>query len=89
GEQSASAAAHFGRITELEPLDAFGSAGRYDRSALARAYGGTRARVARGWRKTGDRFESITLISPYPDATLTRLNPGTLIIRFSIISVSP
>ena len=38
--------------------------------------------------KTGDRFESITLVSPYPDATLTRLNPGTLIIRFTIISAS-
>jgi len=26
-------------------------------------------------------FESLTLISPYPDPTLTRLEPGTLIIR--------
>ena len=79
---------HFGALDATEPLEAFGSAGRYDRAALARLYRATRPRVARGWRRQGDRFESITLVSPYPDATLTRLNPGTLIIRFTIISAS-
>ena len=74
--------AHYGAIESLEPLDAFGSAGRYDRAALARLYGGSRPRVTHGWRRDGGRFESLTLISPYPDATLTRLNAGTLIIRF-------
>src|SRR5438552_16437453 len=54
----------------VDPLDAFGAAGPYDRSALARLYGGTRVRVARGWIDNADRFESITLLSPYPDATL-------------------
>ena len=82
------AAVHYGAIAETDWQAAFGTAGRYDRARVARLYGGTAVRVARGWRKTGDRFESITLISPYPDATLTHLNPGTLIIRFSIISVS-
>jgi len=67
-----------------EPLDAFGSAGRYDRSAVARLYGGSRPRVARGWRQGGDHFESITLISPYPDPSLARLVPGTLVIRWII-----
>src|SRR5258708_25087956 len=80
---------HYGAVAETDWFGAFGSAGPYDRARVARLYGGTAVRVTRGWRKTGDRFESITLISPYPDATLTHLNPGTLIIRFSIISVSP
>jgi hypothetical protein len=74
-----------GPIEALEPLDAFGAAGTYDRPALARLYGGTRVQVARGWTQTGLRFESITRLSPYPDATLTRLLPGTLEIRFVAI----
>ena len=36
-------------------------------------------------RARGDRFESITLLSPYPDASLTHLLPGTLEIRFVAI----
>ena len=79
---------HYGTIAETDPLEAFGTAGRYDRAAVARLYAATRARVARGWKQQGNRFESITLVSPYPDAMLTRLNPGTLIIRFTIISAS-
>ena len=79
-----------GPIEALEALDAFGTAGTYDRPALARLYGGSRVQVARGWRRTGDRFESITRFSPYPDASLTRLLPGTLEIRFiAILSPSP
>src|SRR5262245_1501570 len=69
-------------VEELEPLDAFGSAGRYDRAALARLYGGRRVRVARGWKEEGRRFESVTLLSPYPDASLTRLHEGTMVIRW-------
>jgi hypothetical protein len=74
-----------GPIEALEALDAFGAAGRYDRPALVRLYGGTRVQVARGWIRSGDRFESITRLSPYPDASLTRLLPGTLEIRFIAI----
>ncbi len=69
------------RSNRLEPLDAFGAAGDYDRST-SRLYGGTRARVAREWSEQGGTFESITLISPYPDATLTHLLPGTMVIRW-------
>ena len=68
----------------VDPLDAFGAAGPYDRSALARLYAGKRVRVARGWIDNAERFESITLLSPYPDATLTRLLPGTMIITWSL-----
>jgi hypothetical protein len=68
----------------MDPLDAFGAAGTYDRSKVARLYGGSRPKVAHGWRQTGDHFESITLISPFPDASLERLLPGTLVIRWII-----
>jgi hypothetical protein len=69
-------------IEAIEPLDAFGLAGDYDRSKLTRLYGGTRARVAHQWKQQADAFESVTFISPYPDATLTRLMPGTMLIRW-------
>jgi hypothetical protein len=72
----------YGHVEALEPLDAFGAAGPYDRPKLARLYSGTRVRVARGWRVRGDAFESVTLLSPHPDAELTRLVPGTMVIRF-------
>jgi len=68
----------------LEALDAFGSAGTYDRARLARLYGGTRVRVARSWTENGSDIISITRLSPYPDATLSRLLPGTLEIRFTV-----
>ena len=74
---------HYAPVETLVASEAFGAAGPYDRSALARLYGGGRAKVARGWRQAGDRFESVTLISPYPDVTLTRLVPGTMVIRWS------
>jgi hypothetical protein len=69
-------------VEPLEAADAFGGAGSYDHAALARLYGGRRARVARGWTEAADRFEAVTLISPYPNATVTTLEPGTLIIRW-------
>ena len=73
-------ATHYGAVEDADWLTAFGSAGSYDRAHVARLYGGTGVRLARGWRKEGSRFESITLISPYPDPSLTRLERGTLVI---------
>lgn len=70
------------RIEAGDPLDAFGTAGPYDRWAVTRLYGGRRVRVARAWAASGKEFESQTFLSPYPDATLTRLMPGTMIITF-------
>jgi hypothetical protein len=70
-------------IESVEPLDAFGTAGSYDRFAVTRLYGGRRARVAHGWREEAGRFESITLISPYPNASLDRLVEGTMIIQWT------
>jgi hypothetical protein len=72
------------RIEALEALEAFGAAGPYNRAALARLYGGTRVQVARRWQQRANQFISETLLSPYPDATLTRLNPGTMVIRFTV-----
>jgi hypothetical protein len=80
--QNAEPGPRYGAIEALEALDAFGAAGNYQRAALARLYGGGRVRVARGWSASAGRFESITLLSPYPDASLTHLLPGTLEIRW-------
>src|SRR6266851_1105702 len=71
-------------IDALEALDAFGAAGSYDRWVLVRLYGGTRVRVARGWTAASDRFLSVTRLSPYPDASLTHLLPGTMEIRWTL-----
>jgi hypothetical protein len=68
----------------LEALDAFGTGGRYRRSAVARLYGGRRVRVERRWTDAPGRFESVTRLSPYPDASLARLISGTMEIRFTI-----
>ena len=74
----------YGASELQDPLDAFGAAGSYSRAALARLYGGKRVRVARGWIEYADRFESVTLLSPHPDAALTRLIPGTMVIRWTL-----
>ena len=68
-------------VRGLAPADAFGNAGTYDRSKLARLYGAERARVARGARlESGRVVESWSLISPYPDPALQTLRTGTLLI---------
>ena len=69
------------RIESLAPVDALGLTGPYDKSVIARVYGGTPARVARGPRMVAEQpVEAWTLISPYPDDRLRRLVPGTLLI---------
>ncbi len=68
----------------LDALDAFGTAGSYDRAKLQRLYGGTRVRVARSWTANGSELIATTRLSPYPDATLTHLPAGTIEIRFII-----
>jgi hypothetical protein len=70
-------------VETLDALDAFGASRSYDRAGLARLYGGVRARVAHGWTRTADRFESLTFISPYPNTPMTSLEPGTMMIRWT------
>jgi hypothetical protein len=63
----------------VNALDAFGLSGRYNRWSLARLYGAGRTRVARGPRiEDGQVVEAWTLISPYPDVAMSRLEEGTL-----------
>lgn len=65
--------------------DAFGRSGAYNRWSVARLYGSRQPRVARGVRRAGAGVaESWTLVSPYPSADLTRLEPGTLLIVLRI-----
>jgi hypothetical protein len=71
-------------IAPSAPLDAFGTAGPYDRFGVARLYGGRPALLARGWRRSDRGLESVTLISPYPDRALAHLVQGTLEVRFII-----
>jgi len=73
---------HLAEPERLEPLDAFGTAGSYSRSRLVQLYGGRRVTVQRGWREADGRLESVTLVTPYPDPTLTRLHSGTMVIRW-------
>jgi hypothetical protein len=75
-----------GPIEALDPLDAFGTVGAYDRSKLARLFGGRRAAVVRGWSNEGEGLLSVTLVSPYPDPAFTALLPGTLVIRYVVES---
>jgi hypothetical protein len=69
------------QVQSLDPLEAFGTAGVYDRSKLARLFAGRRVSAVRGPVERGGKVvAAVTLISPYPDATLSRLEKGTLVI---------
>jgi len=68
------------QVTRMEAHEAFGQAGIYDRLRLAQLFGGTRLHVVRGSLPHDGVRDGYTLISPYPDASLTAVNPGTLVI---------
>ena len=69
------------RIQELDPLDVFGETGTYPRTRVARLYTGRRASVVRvPIERHGSTMAAVTLVSPYPDPTISRLEPGTMII---------
>jgi hypothetical protein len=67
-----------------EVQDAFGSAGPFDRFRLAELFTGLHPLVARGSLVREGRREAYTLISPYPDATLSTLEKGTMVIVFHL-----
>jgi hypothetical protein len=66
------------------PYDAFGLSGSYNRWRVAGLYRSRRAQVARGPRLDQGQTESWTLIAPYPDEALQRLESGTLIVVLRI-----
>jgi hypothetical protein len=65
-------------------LDAFDGSTQADRFRIAELYVGIHPFVARGSLQRGGRRVAYTLISPYPDASLSRLLPGTMIIVFHV-----
>jgi hypothetical protein len=67
-------------LENLGPLDAFGLSGRYTPYLLSRLYTAGPAHVARGPHESAQGYETWTLVSPYPDAALTRLSGGTLLL---------
>jgi len=68
------------RILRADPVTAFGTEGRYDRSRLARLFVGRQVEVARGALESGGDVSSYTLITPVPDRTLSTLDPDTMVI---------
>jgi hypothetical protein len=68
-------------VRSLDPLQAFGRAGTYNQTTVARLYTGRKANVVRiPVEQHGRTIAAITLISPYPDPTLTHLEEGTMVI---------
>jgi len=66
-------------VLEMDPLMAFGEAGTYEKTTVARLYAGRKAKVVRiPVERDGRTVAAVTLVSPYPDATLSRLVEGTM-----------
>jgi hypothetical protein len=72
------------KVQRQDVPDAFDGASRADRFRLAELYVGIHPLVARGSLVRDGRREGYTLISPYPDASMTRLQPGTMVIVFHV-----
>jgi hypothetical protein len=72
------------QVTHPEAHEAFGQAGLYDRYQLAELFGGQRLSVVRGSLTAGGYRTAYTLISPYPDGTLSRILHGTMVIQVRI-----
>ncbi len=73
--------------TRPEAHGAFGQEGLYDRARLARLFNGKRVTVVRGSLPRDGRRLAYTLVSPYPDATLSRIVEGTMVIEFRVPSL--
>ncbi len=67
-----------------EAHNAFGTDGVYDRLRLARLFTGKRVTVVRGSLLHGGRRLAYTLISPYPDPSLSTIESGTMVIEFAV-----
>jgi hypothetical protein len=73
-------------VEDLGAMDAFGLSGHYPRYIMAKLFAAGPVHVARGPHSTPSGFDTWMLASPYPDAALTRLSPGTLLL---ILRVPP
>jgi hypothetical protein len=69
--------------------EAFDVAALFDRPRLARLYGGTRPKTARGPIGSPNTRAVVLLLSPYPEADLKRLNAGTLIMVVALTNRRP
>ena len=67
-----------------EANGAFGQEGAYDRARLARLFNGKRVTVVRGSLVQNGQRLAFTLVSPYPDPTLSHLVDGTMAIEFRV-----
>ena len=67
-----------------EAHDAFGQEGSYDRPRLARLFRGQRVTLVRGSVVRGGHRVAYTLISPFPDASLRRIETGTMVVEFTV-----
>ena len=68
-------------VGEAAVDDAFAGVAPGMRRALALLYRGRRLRVVRGWRTTAaGQIESVTLIAPPPNDSVTRLVAGAIIV---------
>ena len=76
------------KVGPLGPADAFGSASPYDAPKLAQLYVGTLPLVARGSLRGADGVVAYTLISPWPDASLSALQPGTMVIVVHVTALT-
>jgi len=76
------------KVAPLGPADAFGSGGPYDAPKLARRYLGTVPLVARGSLRTPEGLVGYTLIAPWPDPTLERLQSGTMVIVVHVTTLT-
>lgn len=70
--------------TRPEAHGAFGQEGIYDRARLARLFNGKRVTVVRGSIRREGRTVAYTLISPYPDPTISAILDGTMVIEFHV-----
>ena len=63
---------------------AFGQEGSYDRARLARLFNGMRVTVVRGSLLQDGQRVAYTLVSPFPDAALSRIVEATMVIEFQV-----
>lgn len=70
--------------TRPEAHAAFGEEGNFNRARLARLFNGRRVTVVRGSLVRDSRRIAYTLVSPYPDPTLSTIVDGTMVIEFQL-----